>query len=232
MVILGGSLVGVWNGWGYGIAIFRALNFQISEPEIWQKSLFLRNFRDFPGKFGLWKNIFRTLEKDHSIRHQSIPPLSAGRNLLRHSIFNTARPFGIGTWQEFFVVVSDVIAQEPPKIACTRIVSGCVLLFSSIGAGNKGEELDVSLYSQTFRAPPGDIPAEISGYKTPIPSEDIRTQKFGFMLKPRQQETWKDSTQFSPPGTLFLYRGQKSHDSKRFVMLGTSQTPRTPKNSM
>ena len=36
---IGGSLVGVWNGWGYGIAIFRALNFQISEPEIWQKSL-------------------------------------------------------------------------------------------------------------------------------------------------------------------------------------------------
>ena len=52
---LGGSLVGVWNGWGYGIAIFRALNFQISEPEIWQKSLFLRNFSEyfsnFPGKF-------------------------------------------------------------------------------------------------------------------------------------------------------------------------------------
>ena len=51
--MLGGSLVGVWNGWGYGIAIFRALNFQISEPEIWQTSLFLRNFSDFPEKFGL-----------------------------------------------------------------------------------------------------------------------------------------------------------------------------------
>ena len=50
---LGGSLVGVWNGWGYGIAFFRALNFQISEPEIWQKSPFLRNFRDFSGNFGL-----------------------------------------------------------------------------------------------------------------------------------------------------------------------------------
>ena len=43
---------------GYGIAIFRALNFQILEPEIWQTSLFLRNFRDFPGKFGLWKIFF------------------------------------------------------------------------------------------------------------------------------------------------------------------------------
>ena len=32
--------LGVWNGWGYGIAFFRALNFQISEPEIWRKSLF------------------------------------------------------------------------------------------------------------------------------------------------------------------------------------------------
>ena len=49
---IGGSLVGVWNGWGYGIACFRALNFQISEPEFWRKSLFLRNFRDFPGNFG------------------------------------------------------------------------------------------------------------------------------------------------------------------------------------
>ena len=38
---------------GMELQFFRALNFQISEPEIWQKSLFLRNFRDFPGKFGL-----------------------------------------------------------------------------------------------------------------------------------------------------------------------------------
>ena len=50
---LRGSLVGVWNGWGYGIAFFGALNCQISEPEIWQKSLFLRNFRDFAANFGL-----------------------------------------------------------------------------------------------------------------------------------------------------------------------------------
>ena len=52
-LLLGGSLVGVWNGWGYGIAVFRALNFQISEPEIWQKSLFLQGFRDFPANFSL-----------------------------------------------------------------------------------------------------------------------------------------------------------------------------------
>ena len=52
-VFVGGSLVGVWNGWGYGIAFFRALNFQISEPEIWRKSLFLRKFQDFAGDFGL-----------------------------------------------------------------------------------------------------------------------------------------------------------------------------------
>ena len=44
---LGVSLVGVWNGWGYGIAFFRALNFLISEPEIWQNPLFLQNYRDF-----------------------------------------------------------------------------------------------------------------------------------------------------------------------------------------
>ena len=68
-----GSLVVVWNGWGYGIAIFRALNFHISEPEIWQKSLLLRNFRgnfrDFPAnKIRPLKNIVRTLENGHSIR--------------------------------------------------------------------------------------------------------------------------------------------------------------------
>ena len=45
--------MGVWNGWGYGIAFFRALNFQISEPEIWRKSVFLRKFQDFAGNFGL-----------------------------------------------------------------------------------------------------------------------------------------------------------------------------------
>ena len=45
--------MGVWNSWGYGIAFFRALEFQILEPEIWQTSLFLRNFRDFPANFGL-----------------------------------------------------------------------------------------------------------------------------------------------------------------------------------
>ena len=45
--------MGVWNGWGYGIAFFRALNFPISEPEICRKSLYLRNFRDFPASFGL-----------------------------------------------------------------------------------------------------------------------------------------------------------------------------------
>ena len=42
----------VWNGWGYGIAFLRALKFQISVPEIWQKSLRLQSFIDFPGNFG------------------------------------------------------------------------------------------------------------------------------------------------------------------------------------
>ena len=70
--------MGVWNGWGYGIAIFRALNLQIPEPEIWHKNrsfcgisaIFLEN--SAPEKYfsdsGKWS--FHT--------HQSIPPLSAG----------------------------------------------------------------------------------------------------------------------------------------------------------
>ena len=45
--------MGVWNGWGYGITFFRALNFQISEPEIRRNLFSLRNLRDFRGNFGL-----------------------------------------------------------------------------------------------------------------------------------------------------------------------------------
>ena len=71
--------MGVWNGWGYGIAIFRAQNFQISEPEILQKIALSAEFHGFSWKIRPLKNIFRTLENYHSIRHQSIPPLSAGR---------------------------------------------------------------------------------------------------------------------------------------------------------
>ena len=72
--------MGVWNGWGYGLACFQASNFQISEFEIWRKSLFLRNSRHFL-EISASVN-FRALENGHSIRHQSIPPLSAGRFML------------------------------------------------------------------------------------------------------------------------------------------------------
>ena len=57
---------------------WRCYKLQFSEPEIWWESLFLRNFRDFPGNFGLWK-ILLGLEDGHSICHQSIPWLGAGR---------------------------------------------------------------------------------------------------------------------------------------------------------
>ena len=119
---------------GYGIACLRALNFQISEPEIWRRSLFLgilfatptphiqgknmnkdmtpklpnlpcfeafgvifwpdvcsyfclvcggrgslayfwlsAKIQGFSWKFRPLRNLFRTLENGHSIRHQSIP---------------------------------------------------------------------------------------------------------------------------------------------------------------
>ena len=67
--------MGVWNGWRYGIAIFRALNFQISEPEKFGEKIALSEFQGFSRKIRPLKNIFRTLENGHSIRHQSIPPL-------------------------------------------------------------------------------------------------------------------------------------------------------------
>ena len=55
--------MGLWNGWGYGIAIFRALNFQISEPEIWPKIALSAEFQGFSWKIRPLKNIFRSLEK-------------------------------------------------------------------------------------------------------------------------------------------------------------------------
>ena len=65
--------LGVWN------CIFSGSEFQISEPEIWQKFALSAEFRGFSCKLRPLKNIFRTLENGDSIRHQSIPPLSAGR---------------------------------------------------------------------------------------------------------------------------------------------------------
>ena len=62
-----------------GLGVWKGSEFSNPEPQIWQKSLFLRNCRDFPANFRPLKNIFRTLENGHSIRHQSITPLSAGR---------------------------------------------------------------------------------------------------------------------------------------------------------
>ena len=43
------------------------------------KIAFSAEFQGFSWKFRSLKNIFRTLENGHSIRHQPIPPLSAGR---------------------------------------------------------------------------------------------------------------------------------------------------------
>ena len=72
--------MGVWNGWGYGIAFFRALKFRTSEPENYLAKIALSaEFQGFSCKFRPLINIFRTLENGHSIRHQSTPPLSAGR---------------------------------------------------------------------------------------------------------------------------------------------------------
>ena len=55
----------------------------------------------FSWKFQPLKNIFRTLENGHSIRHQSIPPLSAGRDW---SFF-------------FFVLFSCAFVWDSPKFS-------------------------------------------------------------------------------------------------------------------
>ena len=51
-------------------------------------------FQGFSRKIRPLKNIFRTLENGHSIRHQSIPPLSAGRKVFLTEVFGNP----LGSW--------------------------------------------------------------------------------------------------------------------------------------
>ena len=94
--------MGVWNAWGYGIASFRALNFQMSEPEIWQtfavSAEFLRMFLRIsaPEKYFL-----RTLENGHSIRHHTPTKCrltSCLQFLCRSALL---RPFGLRSFAPF-----------------------------------------------------------------------------------------------------------------------------------
>ena len=80
-VQIGGSLVGVWSAWGYGIAFFRAPNFQNSEPQIWQKLADSAEFQGFSCKFRPLKSAFRNREKwqFHMLPNWIHTPLSAGR---------------------------------------------------------------------------------------------------------------------------------------------------------
>ena len=79
MILVGGSLVGIWNGWGYGIAFFRARFLPNFGGWNLAKIALSAEFQGFSCKFRPLNNIFRTLENGHSMRHQSIPPLSAGQ---------------------------------------------------------------------------------------------------------------------------------------------------------
>ena len=66
---IGGSLVGVWNGWGYyGIAIFRALNFHSSKPKLGDTHSFC-GITEISSRFRLLSNIFWTLESSFRSRH-------------------------------------------------------------------------------------------------------------------------------------------------------------------
>ena len=62
--------LGVWN---YNFSGSEFSNFGVA------KIALSVEFQGFSWKIRPLKNIFRTLENGHSIRHQSIPPLSAGR---------------------------------------------------------------------------------------------------------------------------------------------------------
>ena len=65
--------LGVWN------CIFSGSEFSNFGARNLAKIALSAEIPGFCWKFRPLKNIFRTLENGHSIRHQSIPPLSAGR---------------------------------------------------------------------------------------------------------------------------------------------------------
>ena len=67
--------LGVWN------CIFSGSEFSNFGAWNLAKSALSAEFQGFSCKFRPLKNIFRTLENGHSIRHQSIPPLRAARYL-------------------------------------------------------------------------------------------------------------------------------------------------------
>ena len=106
--------------------------FQISEPEIWGKIALSADFQGFSWKFRPLKNIFRTLENGHSIRHQFIPPLSAGRDfcvvLYKNCRVEVANPFLEGADFTFWRV--------PIYILEAEIVLG--LLYGEWGETQKG----------------------------------------------------------------------------------------------
>ena len=55
---VGGSLVGVWNGWEYGIVILRALKFNFRSPKFGKDRSLSAEFQGFSRKFRPPKNVF------------------------------------------------------------------------------------------------------------------------------------------------------------------------------
>ena len=71
-----------WKWKGYGIALFGALNLQISGPEIWWKLLSLLNFRNYVEDSGPRKTTYSELEKAIPYTTKSCP----SKYLLRNQI--------------------------------------------------------------------------------------------------------------------------------------------------
>ena len=80
--------LGVWN------CIFSGSEIQIRSLKFGKKIVLPCGISGFSCKFRPLKNIFRTLENDHSIRHQSIPPLIASRFVPRNAIRKKGAQFG------------------------------------------------------------------------------------------------------------------------------------------
>ena len=78
--------MGVWNAWGYGIAFLGGSGFEILETEIRQKLVSLRNLSGICLRTSAPEKHIQTL---HSVRHQSIPAVSASRDMHRY------RPKGV-----------------------------------------------------------------------------------------------------------------------------------------
>ena len=113
-----GSLVGVGNGWGCGVAFFQALHSQVSEPDIWQRSLFLCTISGIFLEISASEKYFSNSGKLPFYTPPIQPPLSADRNIKQFQRTVCANSFCL--FCAYFKGKGGAICRNCSNIVCTN----------------------------------------------------------------------------------------------------------------